>query len=198
MRTFELQQIFQMTQGLTYGRHASDAGQPFNYLQVSNLRDGRIDDQQEMKQETLSPEAANPYIPRQGMLLVTLRTQDLRAAVVPQDMPTHVVSNNLTLMHLNDMFAGEIRPEFIALVLRSDVVRQRLSPLYRGSGLPMISLKDFRQLKVGVPDLAVQDAFITARQALHDQEQAYEALLALRRRELEAHVSSFASAGAGA
>lgn len=187
-----------MTQGLTYGRHASDTGQPFSYLQVSNLKDGKIDDHQEMKQETLSPEAARPYIPRQGMVLVTLRTQDLRAAVVTQDMPNHVVSNNLTLMNLNDRFAAEIRPEFIALVLQSDVVRQRLSPLYRGSGLPMISLKDFRQLKVGVPDLAVQDAFIAAKRSLHEQEQAYEALLVLRRRELEAHVSPFASAGAGA
>lgn len=187
-----------MTQGLTYGRHSSDDGQAFNYLQVSNLRDGKIDDQQEMKQEVLIPEAAQPYIPRQGMVLVTLRTQDLRAAVVTQDMPNHVVSNNLTLMHLNDKFVEEIRPEFIALVLQSDVVRQRLSPLYRGSVLPMISLKDFRQLKVGVPNLAVQDAFITAKQSLHDQEQAYETLLALRRRELEAHVSPFASAGAGA
>lgn len=198
MRTFELQEIFQIAQGLTYGRHASDEGKLFTYLQVGNLRSGEIDEQQEMKQEFLSAKAAEAYIPRKGMLLVTLRTQDLRTALVSQDMPNYVVSNNLTLLELKKNFVKQVRPEFIALVLRSDVMRQRLAPLYRGTGLPSLALKDFKQLTVGVPGLDVQDAFITARRALRAQEKAYEELLLLRRRELEAHVGPFAGAGAEA
>lgn len=184
-----------MTQGLTYGRHASDDGKTFTYLQVGNLKDGEIGDAQESKQEALNPEAAEAYIPRQGMLLVTLRTQDLRTALISQDMPDYVVSNNLTLLKLKKSFAKQVRPAFIGLILRSNVMRQRLTPLYRGSALPTLSLKDFKQVTIGVPELDVQDVFIAAQRALRDQERAYEELLDLRRKELEAHVGPFAGAG---
>lgn len=181
-----------MTQGLTYGRHASEEGKQFAYLQVGNLKDGGVVDVHDMKKEVLDPQAAEPYIPRQGMLLVTLRTQDLRTAFVSQDMPEYVVSNNLTLLSVKKGFMKTVRPEFVGLLLRSDVMRQRLAPLYRGGSLPMLSLKDFKQLTVGIPDLAVQDAFVAAQQSLSAQEKAYSELLALRRRELEAHVGPFA------
>lgn len=196
MRTLRLEEMFDMTQGLTYGRHASEDGKMFTYLQVGNLKDGEVDDGQESKQETLNPEAAEAYIPRQGMLLVTLRTQDLRTALVAQDMPEYVVSNNLTILSLRKGFVKSVRPGFVGLILRSDVMRQRLAPLYRGGSLPMLSLKDFKQLTLGLPSLEVQDAFIAAQQALRSQEKAYEELLSLRRRELEAHVGPFAGADA--
>lgn len=187
-----------MAQGMTYGRHASDEGKLFTYLQVGNLKSGEIDEEQEMKQELLSPSASEDYVPREGMLLVTLRTQDLRTALVTRDMPEYVVSNNLTLLDLKESFARQVRPAFVGLVLRSEVMKQRLAPLYRGGALPTLSLKDFKQITIGIPELEVQDAFIAAQDALRSQEKAYEDLLNLRRREIEAHVGPFAVAGAQA
>lgn len=56
----------------------------------------------------------------------------------------------------------------------------------------MLSLKDFKQLTVGIPDLTVQDAFVEAQQSLSAQEKAYAELITLRRKELEAHAGPFA------
>lgn len=191
--------MFALRQGLTPGRprYWSSGGQAYRYLQLSNIQDGRLDVSGASKEERLNPRVAEPHVPQPGALIVSLRTRGLPLVLVEREEPDHVLSNNLVMMTLLPEHRGQVQPEFVALLLQSQGMKERLEPLYTGVHTVSMPLRLFRQVTVGIPPYWVQNALVdTWRKARREQKLAREREH-LVQKALDTHLVPYSRPGLG-
>lgn len=196
VEVLKLEEMFEMRQGLTFGRpqHQSltDSARTYRFLQLTNLRDKKVDTTGMFKEEKLKASVAAPHVPRAGAIILSLRAPGLPLAVVDEALPGYVVSHNLAMMTLRPEHLDGVRPEFVALMLQTWEMQRRLRPLYSGVNPPHLPLRLLRSVTIGIPPIKIQDALVDARQALEWDESVAQRFHEDRRGEWELHTVAFA------
>ncbi|GGL92975.1 hypothetical protein GCM10010840_33830 [Deinococcus aerolatus] len=178
----------ELKQGPTLSRFLEPAGSEYRILQISNLRDLTVQPHEDDRKEFLDGPRAAEHAVQAGQILISLRGSALKAAVVEQDLPDTVVSNSLTTLVPRPDLAD---PYFLAALLNSAHMQQRVTPLFTGITVQGIPLAKFRKLAIHLPVLSEQQKLARVLRALAEYRRAVQGVLTLREEEIEAHLQPF-------
>lgn len=92
-------------------------------------------------------------LPREALLVAT-RTWPMKASVVTEDVAGAIAGQNIAVLTLKP----DANPVFLAGLLRSGFMQDRLGIRASASGQPMISLKQLQEVEIPLPPLEQQHA----------------------------------------
>jgi hypothetical protein len=137
-------------QGVLLSRYRNDTAPHRSLVNVSDLEHLYIEGDLALVQVTLPN---SKHWLREGDVVVTLRGSDLKASVVTQAAVEGVAGQNLAVLRPG----AEIYPLYLAVLLRSQWMRTKLSGLYmQSTGTQIIRLSQLVELPIPVPSLETQ------------------------------------------
>lgn len=141
----------------------------FKIIKMSDVHDGKI---QVEKLSNISFKAnmkIDPYVVKEGDILISSRGHAQKVAVVPSHDGTLVLSHNFIAIRPNKDIVDS---GFLQMYLDSPVGRFTLSDLASGTSLPVLSAKDLETAALYLPKLSVQQSVVNIyRNAQRDYEE---------------------------
>ncbi|AZI45367.1 restriction endonuclease subunit S (plasmid) [Deinococcus psychrotolerans] len=186
-----LSEVGVLVQGLTYKRYVDPDAPSVRLLQVTDL-DNLQPQSNTGRSEHLDLRKNRDALVRPGQVLIAMRTNDIKTAVVPAKLDNAVATNGLTVLTVDPAIAD---PHFMAGLLRSQAMRTYLAPLFSGQTVQGISLSKFRNVKITLPPLKRQVAYAAAFAAQDTYRNAVESVIALQTEALEMRLSTLIPVG---
>lgn len=150
MQKVELEDIAEISSGLSYRRYLDDDGEEFDVVVQRSLRgDGQLSDFERL---TLKGDIKERFFTRKGDVLMKMTYP---YDVVSTQTENLVVSDRIAIIRLKPDFDSD----FIAHMLTNAHIKKQLHELGSSQKLPHTSLKEIKKLKLIIPDLNTQKAY---------------------------------------
>lgn len=190
IKRIQIGELGEVRQGLTLNRYIDPQSPERRILQVANLSGHLVVARQDDRRERLDEVRAQEFSAEANQILVSLRGSSLKAGVVPAGVNA-VVSSSLVSITVDPDKSDLIDPLFIAALLNSKAMEQKVAPLFSGIAVQGIPLSQFKKLTIDLPSIGRQEQIATALQALSRYQDDLNQIIALRGEELEAHLTPF-------
>jgi hypothetical protein len=164
-RVFRLDELVQISQGITLNRYRDDEGVQERIVNARNLDELYIKGDLSLEQLKVSNLAR--YQLKTDDVVITIRGTPLKAAVVTAEVAGSLAGQNLAMLRPKSKY---INPVYLAVVLCSKWLERSLTMLYgQSSATQLISIAQLRKLEIPLPDLSTQDKiaqlFLSAERA---------------------------------
>ncbi|MGE5657044.1 MAG: restriction endonuclease subunit S [Actinomycetota bacterium] len=172
---FHLDELVQISQGITLSRYRDDEGAQERIVNARNLDQLYIEGDLSLEQLRVSNLAQ--YQLKTDDVVIAIRGTPVKAAVVTPEVEGSLAGQNLAVLRPQVKY---IHPVYLAVVLCSKWLEQSLATLYgQSSATQLISIAELRKLLIPLPDLATQkkiaQLFISAERARKITLEALEA-----------------------
>jgi hypothetical protein len=163
-RVFPLDELVQISQGITLSRYRDDKGAQERIVNARNLDQLYIKGDLSLEQLKVSNLAR--YQLKTDDVVITIRGTPLKAAVVTAEVAGSLAGQNLAMLRPKE----DINPVYLAVVLCSKWLERSLATLYgQSSATQLISIAQLRKLQIPLPDLDTQEKiaklFLSAERA---------------------------------
>lgn len=154
LKLIQIKELGQISQGITPSRYASDRGETYRVVNISDLEQLYIEDVQGQVQLVV------PDIQRYELLendiVIAIRGTILKSSVVTEPVQGSISNQNTVFFRSK---SKEVNPLYLAVLLRSEYFEKLPSFRERQSTttLPAIRVTDLRNLEIPLPDLLTQD-----------------------------------------
>jgi restriction endonuclease S subunit len=153
--TFALEQLGDISQGITLKRYENDKGSSERIVKVSDLKQLCLRDRDSLSQVQLKVSNIKRYQLRTNDVVIAIRGT-LLASVVKDEVQGSVAGQNVAVFRPN---LDKVNPLYIAVLIRSKWLEQSLNILQRQSTttLPAIRVSELRIIEIPLPDLPTQN-----------------------------------------
>jgi hypothetical protein len=163
-RVFHLDELVEISQGITLSRYRNHEGVQERIVNARNLDQLYI--KGELSLEQLNVSNLAQYQLKTDDVVITIRGTPIKAAVVTAEVADSLAGQNLAVLRPKE----NINPVYLAVVLCSKWLERSLTMLYgQSSATQLISIAQLRKLKIPLPDLATQEKiaqlFLSAERA---------------------------------
>ena len=163
-RVFRLDELVQISQGITLNRYRDDEGVQERIVNARNLDQLYI--KGDLSLEQLKVSNLVQYQLKTDDVVITIRGTPIKAAVVTAEVADSLAGQNLAVLRPKE----NINPVYLAVVLCSKWLERSLTMLYgQSSATQLISIAQLRKLEIPLPDLSTQDKiaqlFLSAERA---------------------------------
>ena len=150
MEKLKLNEIADISSGLSYRRYLEDRGKSFSVIvQRSIKKDGELSDFEEIK---LKEGFKDRYFSKKGDILMKM-PYPYDVVVVGKD--GLVISDRIAIIRLEENYD----PSFIAHMLTNAHVKKQLYELGSTEKIPHTSIKEIKELELVVPDFKTQQKY---------------------------------------
>jgi restriction endonuclease S subunit len=152
----QLNDLGQVSQGVTLSRYSSDFGSAYRVINVGDLDSLYVKNVQ--NEARLDIPGINRYQLREDDVVIAIRGTLLKASVVTADSKGSICNQNTVFFRLTKN-KEQVNPLYLAALFRSDYFKQEVSANYQRSttSLSAIRVSDVRALKIPVPNLDIQN-----------------------------------------
>jgi hypothetical protein len=163
-RVFRLDELVQISQGITLNRYRDDEGVQERIVNARNLDQLYI--KGDLSLEQLKVSNLVQYQLKTDDVVITIRGTPIKAAVVTAEVAGSLAGQNLAMLRPKE----DINPVYLAVVLCSKWLERSLATLYgQSSATQLISIAQLRKLQIPLPDLDTQEKiaklFLSAERA---------------------------------
>lgn len=152
-RVSPLDELVQISQGITLSRYRDDKGAQERIVNARNLDQLYIKGDLSLEQLTVFNLAQ--YQLKTDDVVITIRGTPIKAAVVKAEVAGSLAGQNLAVLRPK---LKDINPVYLAVVLCSKWLERSLTMLYgQSSATQLISIAQLRKLEIPLPDRATQD-----------------------------------------
>ena len=164
-RVLRLDELVQISQGITLNRYRDDEGVQERIVNARNLDQLYI--KGDLSLEQLKVSNLVQYQLKTDDVVITIRGTPIKAAVVTAEVAGSLAGQNLAMLRPKSKY---INPVYLAVVLCSKWLERSLTMLYgQSSATQLISIAQLRKLEIPLPDLSTQDKiaqlFLSAERA---------------------------------
>ena len=177
-----LEEFGDVQQGATLSRVRDAQGDELEIVHIRDL-DG-LDVSTELERDKYTKEKIDRYLTQQGDVLVSLRANPVKASVVTALTEGSLVGSNLALVRPY----SKIDPYFLAGLLRSEFINQRLNALIGGSVIPSLSVAALRKFELPFVPKEQQNILAQSFCSLERYKSLTDKLVTARGQQLEAHL----------
>lgn len=163
-----------MQQGATLSRLRDDRGDPVRVIQIRNL--DRLEVASDLEEEKYLRDKIAKFQVEAGQVVVSLRSNPVKASVVPEPLKGCLAGSNLAVIKLR----SGVNPYYLAGMIRSTLINRRLSSLIGGTVIPSLSVAALRKAELPMVSAEYQRLLAEGFQA-HDSYAALAARLTERR-----------------
>ncbi len=178
-----LERFGDVQQGATLSRVRDVQGGELSIIHIRDL-DG-LDVNTELERDKYAKEKIDRYLTQQNDVLVSLRANPVKASVVTAAAGGSLVGSNLAIVRPYP----EVDPYFLAGLLRSDFINQRLNALIGGSVIPSLSVAALRKFELPLVPREQQSILAQSFCSLERYKSLTDKLVTARGQQLEAHLS---------
>ncbi len=118
-----------------------------------------------------------------GDILILSRGVRFNAGLVRQ-LPGQSVA--LNMFYIFKPKSSELMPEFIVAYLNNPIIQERLKSFATGATIPHLKASDLGNVRIPVPSLQQQKAYVDLTDATIEEQAIFEKLFYLRRQQLRA------------
>lgn len=154
--SYPLERLIEADSKITYGVVKPGPEGEVPFVRGGDIADGRIKID---KLRTITREVSNQYrrtLLLGGEILMCLVGVPGQTAVAPSELVGANIARQVGLVRLR----REINPYFASLFLRSRIGLEGLGAYTGGSVQQVINLRDLKQVRVPLPDRAIQDEYV--------------------------------------
>lgn len=178
-----LEQFGTIQQGATLSRVRDEQGHELSIVHIRDLDELAVNTN--LERDRYAKEKIDRYLIQQGDVLVSLRANPVKASVVDASVEGSLVGSNLAIIRP----FPEIDSYFLAGLLRSEFVNQRLNALIGGSVIPSLSVAVLRKFELPLVPKDKQSILAQSFCSLEQYKSLTDRLVKARARQLEAHLS---------
>jgi restriction endonuclease S subunit len=182
LRWLPLEKIAEVTQGATLSRLKDPKGKAVPVVQIRNLNTLEVGGDLEVG--TFDVQKAGQYRAREGQVLVSLRGVPVKASVVPDREAEWMIGSNLAIITPQD----NVDPYYLAGLLRSEFMNQKIDKLIGGVTVASLSLKQLRLIELPLLVEEEQRVLSNAFRALDKYTLLTQELVRLRVQRTEAQL----------
>ena len=166
------------------GRVENAPEAPYPVIQIKDLDEARrLDSSNLARVETHRD--PRPYMAAHGDVLFLSRGHHPFATTLETPPPNAIVSGYFFIVRAKQ---EQVLPAYLAWYLNQQPFQTELRPVLKGTHMPMVALRDFVELHVEVPPIAVQESIVML-EALRSREQELLTQMREKRNELVQSVS---------
>lgn len=151
-----LDDLGQVSQGVTLSRYSSDFGGTYRVINVGDLESLYVKNVQ--NEARLDISSIHRYQLREDDVVIAIRGTLLKASVVTADSKGSICNQNTVFFRLSEN-KEQVNPLYLAALFRSDYFKQEVSANYQRSttSLSAIRVSDVRALEIPIPNLDIQN-----------------------------------------
>jgi restriction endonuclease S subunit len=151
-----LNDLGQVSQGVTLSRYSSDSGSTYRVINVGDLESLYVKNVQ--NEARLNIPGIHRYQLLEDDVVIAIRGTLLKASVVTADAKASICNQNTVFFRLSEN-KEQVNPLYLAALFRSDYFKQEVSANYQRSttSLSAIRVSDVRALEIPVPNLDIQN-----------------------------------------
>ena len=147
MNRVKLNDIAEVSSGMSFRRYKSDSGEPCQVIVQRSIQDGILKDFDEVK---LNPNRIKPHhLTQIGDVLMKM---PYPYDVVCVGQPNLIISDRIAIIRLKEGY----HPSFIAHLLTNAHVKKQLYEFESTERIPHVSLRQIKELELIVPDYETQ------------------------------------------
>jgi restriction endonuclease S subunit len=179
LTSFALQDLGKITQGITVSRYASDQGDTYRCVTVSDLENLYIKDVQNQVQ--VSIQNIQKYQLLKDDVVIAIRGTILKSSVVNYNLEGSIPNQNTVFFRSKSQ---RINPLYLVTLFRSEYF-QKLSSFQEKlstTTLPSIRVTDLRNLEIPLPDLDTQNQIAELFLSLEDIKKVTLSALEIRQK----------------
>lgn len=157
------------------GRVVEDEQGETDVIQIKDVNERRQVDLADLT--SVSLENTDSHLVRPGDVLFLSRGHRMYGTSVPRLKRDTVVSSYFYVLRPN---SSDVDPGYLAWFLNEPYFQHRLQSHVRGSHMPMISRRDFVDLKIVVPDMETQKQIVRLNELKNHEAELLDQLKAKR------------------
>jgi restriction endonuclease S subunit len=188
MKVVQLNNIYDISQGVVLARLKNDLGNSVQVLQTRNLTNLEVSG--EVEPVRLGRVAKLQRL-RSNDVLINMKSIPVYASVVPEQYAGSIASSNIAILTAQPGVAEMLDPFYLVGLLRSGYMNRVLSSHMGGESISSFNLRTLRTLPVPVPPLNKQLAFSRAFRALEHYVSLTQELVGAHTERLEVELAGY-------
>ena len=171
----KLEDVAEIIQGKLTPSQASDDGTEFNYIRISDIKDGTISSEK-IKKINLSGMIShqNQYqIVQKGDILISRTGTIGKSAIITEKLKNYVISSQLIILRPK---SRKIIPEFLFECLNSTMAKKQINGI-SGGIIPSLPVSKFKEIILSVPPIKQQEAKISKTLKIQEEIAKHEEIL---------------------